>query len=293
MKSKIEILQENDKKLIKLSGWSPQTISSFVSYLAAYHKIPKYKKLLNNMIDAKSMYQPITRGVLRPDIFGELKDWNEYRAIQRSQVYMHKRDIISSVDPKKGRRLIVTSRGHNIYYQDYPLAKLRSEKWDEYWTVVMYDFPERIRRERKYLRRKLMGYGFGSPQISILVSPLPLADTMERLIRDEKLEKNVWVLRAEGVLGLENHEVAQISWPLNQLNRLYSILLSSLTIIKKEKDRYKLLKSWGRLYLAVNHSDPHLPFELLPKDWLGEKCRKRYQKEFSSLGMIKTLLSFY
>jgi len=222
------------------------------------------------MIKFSEMYQPLRKGRWQIDIFDQIGAINEHRQLKRTETYMHRKDIIRTYDKKEGRKLVITSRGKKIFYEDFPLAKLRKKKWDGSWTIVMYDFKETERTRRKYLRRKLISFGFGSPQISILVSPLPIHEEIRNLIRDERMEKEVWVLRAKRILGMENQEVVQAAWPLEKINYFYKKLIGMFPEAKKEN----LLGEWAQIFLAVNAQDPYLPRELLSEDWKEEACKK-------------------
>ncbi len=259
----------------------------FEKYLFRYDALPSCKKVLSTMIKFERMYQPIVKPMGYADPFGHLKGTNEWRRLKRSETYLNKRDLINTFDSTHGRRLVVTSRGHKIFYKDYPLAKLRKETWDRVWTVVMYDFPEEERAERNAVRRRLMNLGFGSPQISILVSPLPIEEPIQKLLEGEDVAEQVWTLRAERILGMENQEVARKAWPVvEELNILYAELLDVLSEVKKNKN---LREDWRIHFLAVNAADPYLPFELLPKNWWGEKCEKEFVK-LGPAGFFKILL---
>jgi len=265
----------NPPKLPYIAEWEIRDIDIFNEHLFNYDSVPYHRKLLRSMIKFGDMYQPITKGGMMVDPFNYIPSANEARRIKRMEIYMNKKDLINSYDYKGGRKIVVTSRGHKIFYRDFPLAKLRKNRWDGYWTIIMYDFPESIASTRNYIRNKLMKLGCGTPQISILASPLNLERPLHELIEGEKLEKYMWTFRAKKILGLTNKEIANKSWPLAQLNRLYSLLLEALPILKKDRD---LLDEWARYFLALNNVDPYLPYELLPKDWFGIKCEKEFKK---------------
>lgn len=258
----------------------------FKKYLNRYEALPSYKKVLSTMIRFKHMYRPIGKPGY-PDPLGHMRWENEWRRYQRAQILLHKKDLVETFDETRGKRLVVTSRGHKIFYEDYPLAKLRDKPWDGIWTVVMYDFPEARRKDRRFIRRRLMDLGFGSPQISILISPLPIEGPIQELLEGEKVAEQVWTLRAERILGMENREVVKKAWPIiDELNTLYDELLDVLPRARKNK---KLKEQWRRYFLAVNSADPYLPLELLPKDWKGKKCERKFVR-LGSLGFIKVLL---
>ena len=259
----------------------------FEKYLLGYAALPSYKKVLSTMIKFERMYQPVFKRPGYPDLLGHIKGTNEWRSYKRMQVFLNRRDLISTFDDVRGRRLVVTSRGHKIFYESYPLAKLREKPWDGVWTVVMYDFPEKERVERNALRRRLMQLGFGSPQISILVSPLSIEEPIQKLLEGEEVAEQVWTLRAERILGMENREVAQKAWPvISELNTLYTELLDVVPKVKKNRN---LREEWRVYFLAVNAADPYLPFELLPKNWWGERCEQEFVK-LGPVGFFRTLL---
>lgn len=259
----------------------------FDLYLANYETLPSYKKVLGSMIKFAEMYRPIPRGSRNVDPWGHLAGINEERRMRRAEIYLNKKDLLQTFDEKTGRRLVVTSRGHRLFYEDYPLAQLRKRLWDGYWTVLMYDFPERERVTRRMIRRRLMNLGFGCPQISILISPLPLDKPIQELLAGEGVADKVWTLRAKRILGMENQEVVQRAWPvLTELATLYNDLLQALPTITTD---VSLLEQWKMYFIAVNNADPYLPRELLPEDWPGEICEKEFLK-LGPKGFLEALL---
>jgi len=259
----------------------------FDKYLLAYDALPSHKKILSSMIKFKDMYRPLSKRTGYPTPFFDIEGLNAERKFQRAKIALNRRDLINTFDDIHGKRLVVTSRGHKIFYKDYPLAKLRDKPWDGVWTVVMYDFPEEERVERNAIRRRLMKLGFGSPQISILISPLSIEEPVQKLLEGEEVAEQVWTLRAERILGMENREVARRAWPIvEELNQLYRELLRVLPNIKKDKE---LLEEWKIYFLAVNSADPYLPFELLPKSWKGKICEEEFVK-LGPAGFLKILL---
>lgn len=274
------------KLLIQLADWKPKEVRLLNKYALDYERTPDYKKTLSAMIKFENMYLPVKK----PSYYIEKDDYrkaiNQERAYKRYLVYLNKKDLVKTVDKKGQKHLLVTSRGHKIFYEEYPLARLRVKKWDRNWTIVFYDIPEKIAHVRKSFRSKLINLGFGSPQISILVSPLPLSQATNELVKGEKLSGMVWVVRAKGVLGMKNREVAQKAWPLEELDCLYRLLLEILPKVRKRKNQ-ELTDAWRHYFLSVNSFDPYLPFELLPKGWCGERCRRKFVR----LGMDGLFMS--
>lgn len=275
-------------KIWDFAKWDVKTINEFDNLLISLEATPSSKILLSQMIKYSEMYRPAKAHPLSFDYLGIVKGVNEYREERRSQIYLLEKDLLKVNDRGSGKKLLVTSRGKKIFYGEYPLAKLRSQKWDGHWVIVTYDFPEVRRKQRNYFREKLVDLGFGMPQESLLVCPLPLETAVEDLVEGEKLSDCVWVLKAERVLGLENRDVAKRAWNLGKINGLYEKLLEVWPRVKVSKSK-GLKQEWERLYLAVDLADPYLPLELLPEDWLGEKCRK----QFYGSGFLNSLRNIF
>lgn len=256
-------------------NWDSRTANRFRRLLIDYQSIPASNKLLSTMIKFETMYRPLTNGPFRIDPFNSLRGENEYREIKRAQLYLAKKDLIKIVDRSGGKKLILTSRAQRVFYQELPLAKLRNTPWNGRWTIVMYDFPERLRGRRNDFRRRLIDLGFGSPQESVLVTPLAIEQAIKELVDGEEIANLVWILTAKRVLGMDNREVAAKAWNLSEINTDYTNLLSTLPAIKRSPD-HQLKKKWGEYFLALDAVDPYLPKELLPADWTGERCHKEF-----------------
>lgn len=271
---------KNKKKILDLAefaAWDVKTVATLKNYLISFQSIPSTRALVTSMIEFSQMYQDIHKRTFSTNFWTDFEGINEYRRGQRARIQLCKKDLLESVDGVNGKTLVLSSRAHKIFYQEYPLAQLRRQKWNGEWTLVMYDLPESLRVERNYLRSKLTRLGFGGLQKSVMVSPLPLEEAVQELVEGQELTDHVVVLTAKRLLGLTNEGMAVAAWNLDEIGGLYAKLLEVLPKVKKTKDK-KLLEQWRTYFLAVNFEDPYLPFELLPSDWPGEKCKKEFQK---------------
>lgn len=68
-------------------------------------------------------------------------------------------------------------------------------EWDGVWRLVVFDIPEKHRRVRNILRRRLKEWGFTVWQKSVWATKKPLTDALRKLIKDLKVED--WVLVIE------------------------------------------------------------------------------------------------
>lgn len=277
--------------IYRFADWDSPTVLSFDRLLSDYETTPASKKLLNSLIKFEEMYPEIKPGPYSRDWTGKLKALNEFRRSQRARIYLRSKDLIRTVDEHSGKRLILTSRAHKIFYEDYPLAKLRKEKWDGQWTIVMYDIPDLKVNARNYFRFKLKKLGFGSPQESIYVSPLSLSEPVREMVVGEKLTEFVWVTQARRILGMTSQEIVERAWPVKSINHLYEKLLEILPKVKNNHRQKKLLLAqWRKLFLSVDAADPYLPMDLLPEDWLGEKCKRAFT-HLSFLDFLRSLFT--
>lgn len=276
-------------KLAKLAGWGVKTIETFDELNLGYQQTPSTKRLINSMIKFADMYNPLVPGTFHVDTFNVIEGKNEYRKGLRARIYLHKKDLIKTADGKGGKRLVLTSRGRRIFYEGYPLAKLSKQKWNGDWSLVTYDLPNRLKTKRDHLRRRLKNLGFGCPQESLYVSPLPLSGALREFIVGENLEDFVWITKAQRVLGLENREISQKAWDLQKLNDLYEKLLAVLPKVKKINDS-DLTRQWREHFLAVDNSDPYLPRELLPENWRAGDCKKAFSR-LGLPGVLKIIFS--
>lgn len=274
------------KSLYDFAEWDIKTIQSFDRLVTTYNAIPNSKNLLSSLLRFEELYQPI--GHFRTDPLGYLRGENEYREIKRARIYLANKDLIKITNSKGEKKLVLTSQGHRIFYKDYPLAELRDKKWDGHWTIVTYDFPEKLRDKRNKFRKKLMDLGFGTPHESLLVTPLKIADEISEVIESLEVKDLVWVTSASRILGMDNCEVARAAWDLDEINKLYLKLYDILPKLRKAKDK-NLSKEWRQLFLAVDATDPYLPYELLPQDWYGERCRKEFKKT-NIVAAIKSII---
>lgn len=276
--------------LTEFARWDVKTISKLRGLVASFEATPSSKALISSMIEFSQMYKPVSKSIFSTNFWTDFEGINEYRRAQRAKAYLYKKDLLKTVDGANGKKLVLTTRAHKIFYQQYPLAELRKQKWNGTWTVVMYDLPLNLKTERDYLRRKLRHLGFGCLQKSIMITPLSLEKAVQELVEGERLETYAVVLTAHRILGLTDREMAAAAWNLEELCDLYNKLLEVLPKIKRVGTK-NLLEQWRTYFLAVNFEDPYLPFELLPLDWPGEKCKKEFTK-LGLPGLLRTVFGF-
>ncbi|MBO8157017.1 MAG: phenylacetic acid degradation operon negative regulatory protein PaaX [Bacillaceae bacterium] len=175
------------------------------------------------------------------------------------------------------------------------IFKLRPEKWDGKWRILMYTIPESKRQIRDELRKELIWSGFGSMYNSCWVSPNKLEKQVYALIRKYDIEEYVDFFIAEYDGPHKNTDIIEKSWDLDEINEKYDDFISHYSqqyIIDKNKiqkgemteaecfvERTKLVHEY-RKFLFV---DPGLPEELLPEKWLGNHAASLFSEYYKVL----------
>lgn len=204
----------------------------------------------------------------------------------KTQLYLANKKLIKSFDVKNGKQILLTTTGERVLYKQYPLSKLRSQKWDKYWTILTYDISTNVNSTRDTLRRLIKEYGFGQFQQSIYLSPLDIGEGLSEYLESQGLSESVQVFRATNVFGLKDEVIVSSIYNLDELNMLYKDLNDNYT---EACESTKTFKKWKDYFIAVNYKDPYLPFELLPAEWEGDNCEKLFKGK-KSKNIFKSIL---
>ncbi|MBN1262817.1 MAG: hypothetical protein JW991_00505 [Candidatus Pacebacteria bacterium] len=197
---------------------------------------------------------------------------SRFKAIQRLLAAGEIERIIKNGKPY----FRLTGKGSKTLKRDFLIFKLRERKWDENWTVVFFDIPEKKRSIREQLVQKLKSLGFGQIQRSVYLSPFDLGSDLADFISFKKMAAWVFVARVGELFAGDKREIAAKVWPLTKINRLYQALLNDWqkrSELDNQKKRVLERKIKSR-YLEILAQDPCLPDELLPDDWRGDEVRQ-------------------
>jgi hypothetical protein len=110
--------------------------------------------------------------------------YERYRRIWRSFNELKKRQELEFVAERDGYLVYrPTKRGKEkikkFLFDDFKLS--RPKKWDGKWRLVIFDIPERRRKDRAALRRKLLDLDFYQCQKSAWIHPFPCWEEIEFL----------------------------------------------------------------------------------------------------------------
>ena len=227
---------------------------------------------------------------LRPfKIGGSYKLGTYYSAIRRleKQGYVEK----WRGNREKKFHIRLTEKGEKFIEKHRKKGEAFSRQWDKRWRIVIFDIPEDRRIARDRFRRYLKVLGFGNVQRSIWISPFDFTEAIREYLEKLNLTEYVFQIRAEDFEGISKPVLVEKFWQINKLNNRYLDLIERYKKRRKEffqrmgdtpelKDHsLKFLKeqlAWD--YRSILARDPHLPAEVLPADWGGDKAREFMEK---------------
>jgi len=152
-------------------------------------------------------------------------------------------------------------------------------RWNGIWYMLIFDVPERERHYRDTLRRFLKQLRMGCLQKSVWITPRDIRPEYDDLESAASIHSVSYLLESRTVLHQETQELVLDAWNFNKLHELQSRYLSvyssNLEWLKDEpydEDALMpLLYQESEAYIQCMRTDPLLPKELLPKEYLGRK----------------------
>jgi phenylacetic acid degradation operon negative regulatory protein len=177
------------------------------------------------------------------------------------------------------------------------IYKIRPEKWDGKWRILVYTIPEEKRNVRDELRKELVWSGFGTISNSCWISPNNLEKQVYDLIDKYEIEPYVDFFIAQYDGPHTNKLLVEKCWNLEEINKKYEEFISVYSqkyIIDKHKiqrgemsdaecfvERTKLVHEY-RKFLFI---DPGLPEELLPSEWMGSHAAALFSDYYKELAV--------
>jgi hypothetical protein len=139
------------------------------------------------------------------------------RAKIKSKLYYWKqKKFITTTEDNK---LFLNNKCLTFLQSKFPTWFLYTNPWDEKWTCINFDIPNKLNTARHNFRRKLLHFGFINLQRSVFISPYDFGFEFV----EEKIRRYVFIIRATNN-------------PFNSMNQFYQI--SGLNI---QKERFKEL----------------------------------------------------
>ncbi len=95
---------------------------------------------------------------------------------------LEKQRMISFTEENGLIKIVITDKGKTrLLKYNYDNITIKKPKTDGKWRLVIFDIPEKRKRDRDALRRKLLELGFIRLQDSVFASPYPCKDEIDFL----------------------------------------------------------------------------------------------------------------
>lgn len=147
------------------------------------------------------------------------------------------------------------------------LAYKKFDDWDGKWHVVLFDLPQNERKYRLLLVEELLHLGFAPLHRAAYISAHPVAKTIERLANHWGIRQNLSFLTAS---KLDEEKNLTKCWALDKINNKYKDYIKMTQRFQRHARLWPIQAKWlEQTFAEIYATDPHLPNELLPKDWVG------------------------
>jgi len=132
------------------------------------------------------------------------KEWSaiDKRVLKRAIASLYKSKLISGKSNGDGTyTLLLTDHGREkaLTYNLETMTIRKPNQWDKKWRIVIFDIPERLRKNRDALRIHLQGLDFFDLQKSVLVHPYDCRNEVEYLIEWYDLREFVRFIIADSI----------------------------------------------------------------------------------------------
>lgn len=111
----------------------------------------------------------------------------EWRSINKKELgriikRLQKQEMISIAETNGSIQINITEKGKKRLLQyDFENIKLKSQRRDKKWRMVIFDIPEEKKSARDMFRRKLIELGFIRLQDSVFIGVYPCKDEIDFL----------------------------------------------------------------------------------------------------------------
>ena len=157
------------------------------------------------------------------------------------------------------------------------------------WLLAVFSVPESQRDRRHVLRSELTRLGFGMVAPGVWIVPAHPQDTTAETLRRLGLESYADLFHADHLAFGDPAGKIRLWWDLGELERRYEAFIQAHEPALRRWERrrgkqallaqdaafadyVRALTDWRRL----PYSDPGLPAELLPPDWIGLRAAEAF-----------------
>lgn len=192
--------------------------------------------------------------------------------IKRAFSYLCQQGHISASDELPR----ITDEGIQKIHARIPVYK-QDRPWDKNFYLISYDLPRIRNADRNYLRQIIKLLGCVRLQHSTWLTPYHPQAFLPQALDARNLSQIIAVSRLDITIGVGRNDMTKLIhqlYPLLELNQRYDQFITA------HKNQSSLPKV-AFAYWQILRDDPQLPFELLPKNWLGETAYSLFKEKTS------------
>lgn len=165
------------------------------------------------------------------------------------------------------------------------------KQWNGYWSVLVYDIPEKEKVFRDALRRFLQHLRMGCLQKSVWIGSYDIRPNYDDLTQTVQIEFLSYLFEATTVLGRSHQDLVLNAWDFQELalrQRWYlQVCRHNLDAIGPGNLDRTTLENLAReeisAYQVAMERDPLLPQALLPQGYHGQEVFKTHQAFIQAL----------
>jgi phenylacetic acid degradation operon negative regulatory protein len=166
------------------------------------------------------------------------------------------------------------------------------------WLLAVFSVPETQRHQRHVLRSELARLGFGMVAPGVWIVPAHPKDTTAETLRRLGLDSYADLFHADHIAFGDPATLIRRWWDLDELERRYQAFIQAQGPMLRrweqqlsDRDRWEQDRRAGRTaeheafadyvraltdWRQLPYSDPGLPAELLPADWIGIRAAEEF-----------------
>jgi len=187
---------------------------------------------------------------------------------------------VKSSGNKNSKTFNITKSGKNEITSN--LLRIRdyeNNNWDGKLCVLIFKIPEKIRKSRDILRKKLNEAGFCNLMGDLWISFWDKSKYLSNVISDLKI-KNMCITFCINELSTKDMEniICNLTWNKEYLNSEYNNFIKNCEKYLKKPVKGYMAKLLVYSYSKILAYEPKFPVKYNPSDSLNEKAYNYYSK---------------
>ncbi|MSR70784.1 CRISPR-associated endonuclease Cas2 [Candidatus Kaiserbacteria bacterium] len=161
-------------------------------------------KINNAIIGALAVSGGLAVALVAPNVLGVLGrviNAQRRQSLQRSFSKLIQHGYVVLEQGPHGKRARLTAKGDKFaaLLGEGKLRPKQPKNWDKKWRLLIFDIPERRRKDRDQIRATLVSIGFYRLQDSVWVYPYDCEDLITLLKVDYRIGKNLLYVVADAI----------------------------------------------------------------------------------------------